>query len=174
MPTITRPRKPSNKAKAKTPSKVKLPTRDPLDRTMARASALVWPNAAQPTSFCDRASLQYPTFKKKMASVVTKMTRAFRTYWKDLAVDSLPYSDELDAFMKKNWPTLRPAYYNAVCLTLYLTALRLRKTGELAHPKAKSKPKVKAKVKVKASRKRPAKAKTPKAPTSTAPLTLVA
>lgn len=164
MPTITRPRKPSKK----TASKVKLPTRDPLDRTMARASALVWPNAPQPTPFCDRASLQYPTFKKKMASVVAKMAGAFRTYWRDLAVDSLPYSDELAAFMRKNWPTLRPAYYNAVCLTLYLTALRLRKTGELAPPKPKAKPKVKVKVKVKAARKRP------KAPTSTAPLTLVA
>lgn len=115
MPTNTRP----------------LPSRDPLDRTMARASSLVWPDAPQPTPFCDRTSLQYPIFKKKMASVVTKMSRALRTYWRNLSVDALPYSDELNGFMAKNWPTLRPAYYNAVCLTLYLTALRLRKTGEL-------------------------------------------
>lgn len=153
MPTRTRNRK---------PSKVKLPTRDPLDRTMARASALVWPNLPQPTPFCDRASLQYPAFKKKMEAVAGKLTKALKTYWKDLSVDSLPYSNELAAFMEKNWATLRPAYYNAVCLTLYLTALRLRKTGELSPPTKKTKAKTKAKP-AKARRKSTPR-KTPKAP----------
>lgn len=106
---------------------------------MARASALVWPDAPQPTPFCDRNSPQYPAFKKKMASVVDKMARAFKTYWKDLSVDALPYSTELESFMTKNWPTLRPAYGNVARLTLYLTALRLRKTGDLTAKKAKPK-----------------------------------
>lgn len=132
-------------------AKAKLPPRDPLDRTMARASALVWPNSPQPTPFCDRNAPQYKTFKAKLASVAAKLARAFATYWKDLSVDSLPYSDELDSFMRKNWPTLRPSYQNAVRLTLYLTALRLRKTGSFTPKKpAKAKPKTKVRAKAKA------------------------
>lgn len=152
MPTITRPRN---------PSKVKLPTRDPLDRTMARASALVWPRAAHPRPFADRT--KNTKIKKRLQKVIGAFVRELKRRPDAWSLDSLPYSDRFEHFIRKAFGNFTgQAHAPEVFLTVYLTALRLRKTGELAPPKAKAKPKVKA------ARKRP------KAPTSTAPLTLVA
>ena len=163
MPTITRPRKPSKK----TASKVKLPTRDPLDRTMARASALVWPDAVHPRPFADRT--KNAKIKKRLQKVIGAFTRELKRRPDAWSLDSLPYSDRFEYFIRKAFGNFTEhAHAPEVFLTVYLTVLRLRKTGELAPPKPKAKPKVKVKVKVKAARKRP------KAPTSTAPLTLVA
>jgi hypothetical protein len=154
MPTITRPRKPSNKAKAKTPSKVKLPTRDPLDRTMARASALVWPRAAHPRPFADRTVNK--AVKKRLQKTIGAFVRELKRRPDAWSLDSLPYSEAFERFVAKHYGASNNA---EVFLTVYLTALRLRKTGELAPPKAKAKPKAKAR----AARKRPAKA-TPRKP----------
>ena len=142
MPTRTR--------KPKAPSKVKLPTRDPLDRTMARASSLVWPDAVHPRPFADRT--KNAKIKKRLQKIINAFVQELKRRPDAWSLDSLPYSYAFEKFIAIRYGPVAP---NEVFLTIYLTILRLRKTSELSPPIKK------AKAKVKAARKRPAKAKAP-------------
>lgn len=111
MPTNTRP----------------LPSRDPLDRTMARASSLVWPRAVHPRPFCDRHQNQ--PIKRRLQKTITALTREIRKDPEGWSIDSLPYSEKFERLVTKHYGS--SGCMSEVFLTAYLTALKMRKTGEL-------------------------------------------
>lgn len=112
---------------------------------MARVSALMWPDDAQPTRFCDRTDPTYKARKAKLQSTISALTREIKKRPDAWPIDALPYSTAFERFVHRHTGvTTTP-----ILATVYQSILRLRKTGELAPRKAKAPRKVPRKVPLK-------------------------